>query len=144
MKYIQALVFLFAICLLCVVKPLQIFAATPPSFPACANPQGIVTSSYPSGSFGIVGKEGNFQGSDTVYKLSGESLTQCFCSVDGSGVQTNWWKVSSLTSEEINDLIAKGWILVPDGSAWGLDAGPYLAQNANYSCGSSGGSWWIS
>lgn len=117
-----------------------VYAATPPDFPNCVNPQGAVTSSYPSGSFGIAGVTGSFSGSDTVYKLSADTLTQCFCSVDGAGTQTNWWKVSSLTSAEINELVAQGWIFIPNGSVWGLDEGPYLAKNTNYSCGSRGGS----
>lgn len=123
-----------------IITSAVVYAATPPDFPNCVSPKGTVTSSYPSGSFGIAGSTGSFSGSDTVYKLSPDTLTQCFCSVDGAGTQTNWWKVSSLTNTEINELVAQGWIFVPDGSVWGLDQAPYLAKNANYSCKSGGGS----
>lgn len=123
-----------AIFLSFVTRPSVVFAATPPAFPACINPQGEVIASYPSGSFGIVGKVGSFAGKDTVYRIGDGALTQCFCPVDGNGIQTNWWKVSNLTTEEINEQVAQGWVLVPDGSAWGLEAVPYLALNIDYSC----------
>lgn len=115
-------------------SPVKVYAATPPAFPSCVNPEGTLTSSHPTGTFGIAGKTGGFAGSDAVYKISDQALTQCFCPVDGNGIQTNWWKVSDLTPEEINEQIAKGWILVPDGSVWGLEAEPYLALNLDYSC----------
>lgn len=121
------------------VKP--VFALTSPSFPACSNPQGSVKVSYSSGTHGIVGDSKDYTGSDTVYKLNDDTLTQCFCSNDGSGVQTNWWKVTSLTESEIQALKNLGWFFVPNGSLWGLDDAPYMAQNSSYACkGASAGS----
>lgn len=108
-----------------------------PDFPACSNPSGTVRASYASGTHGIVGSYATYTGSDVVYSLGGGNLLQCFCSVDGSGIQTNWWKASSLNQEEIQTLINLGWHFVPDGTAWGLDEGYYLAKNANYSCGTT-------
>ena len=119
-------------------------AATIPSFPACANPQGTIRVNYDNGTHGVAGDSNSYSGKDTVYTLSENTLTQCLCPASGSGVQTNWWKASSLNENEINVLISEGWVLIPNGSAWGLDNAPYLAKNSNYSCtstntGSSGG-----
>lgn len=119
-------------------------AATIPSFPACANPQGTIRVNYDNGTHGVAGDSNSYSGKDTVYTLSENTLTQCLCPVNGNGVQTNWWKASSLTQDEINILISEGWISIPNGSAWGLDSAPYLAKNSNFSCsstntGSSGG-----
>lgn len=140
MKAQIKVLFLAIIFSLFYLTPRPVFAAVEiPPFPTCSNPSGTVTSSYPSGTFGIAGREGSFQGSDIVYTLSPDTVTQCFCAADGSGVQTNFWKVTSLTSQEINELIADGWIFIPDGSVWGLSASPYLAKNADYSCTSGGG-----
>jgi hypothetical protein len=110
------------------------FAVTEPTFPLCANTQGIVKSSYPSGTHGIAGFTGIFIGSDTVYTLTADTHIQCFCSVDGNGIQTNWWKVSSLTAEEIDTLLNLGWVYIPNGGLWGLEETPFLAQNTNYGC----------
>lgn len=114
------------------------FAVVPPTFPVCSNPQGTLKTSYDSGTHGVPGNSSNFTGKDSVYTLSGDTLLQCLCADNGQGVQTNWWKVSSLTTDEIAVLISQGWTQVPDGSAWGLDSAPYLAKNINYSCSSGG------
>lgn len=113
-------------------------ATTTPTFPLCANPQGQVKSNYDSGTHGVAGDSSTYSGKDTVYTLSGNTLTQCLCTNSGSGIQTNWWKASSLSQEEIDVLISQGWVLIPNGSSWGLDSAPYLAKNSNYSCSSSG------
>ncbi len=115
----------------------EAYAVTAPTFPVCANPQGQVKASYDSGAHGVAGNTSAFTGKDTVYTLTDETLTQCLCTTDGEGIQTNWWKVSNLTQDEKNILISQGWISIPDGSAWGLDQGPYLAKNSNYACASS-------
>jgi hypothetical protein len=115
-------------------------AVTTPTFPICANPQGTVVVSYTSGTHGIPGSPTSYSGSDAVYRLSDTALSQCFCSTNGEGIQTNWWKVSSLTDSEIAILKSEGWISIPDGSVWGLDSGPYMALNSNYLCGGVGGS----
>lgn len=120
---------------------LQVKAYEIPQFTSCINPQGQTRVSYDSGTHGIAGQIGNYQGKDAVYMLSGDALTQCFCSTNGSGIQTNWWKVSSLTEDEIDLLKSQGWNYVPNGALWGLEEAPYLAFNSNYSCqGSSTGS----
>ncbi len=105
-----------------------------PSFPACANPQGTTRVSYSEGIHGIVGSTSQYSGKDTVYTLSDDTLTQCFCAADGSGIQTNWWKASALTENEINILKSDGWIYVPAGNLWGLADAPYVAKNTSYSC----------
>jgi hypothetical protein len=107
-----------------------------PNFPECKTPQGELKVFYPEGTHGIVGDPSTFTGSDSVYILSDATLSQCFCADHGrQGIQTNWWKVSSLTFEELETLKKEGWIFVPDGSLWGLEAAPYMAQNTTYKCG---------
>ncbi len=121
----------------------QVFAYEVPNFTSCVNPQGEIKANYESGTHGIVGRPGSFEGKDTVYTISKNSLTQCFCATDGNGIQTNWWKVSSLTESEIEALKSQGWNYVPNGALWGLESKPYLALNSEYICknpGSSGGS----
>lgn len=118
----------------------SVSAVTTPTFPSCINPQGTQKVSYFQGTHGVVGNSSNFTGRDSVYSVSGDTLLQCLCADNGQGVQTNWWKVSSLTQDQINILVSQGWILVPDGSAWGLESAPYLAQNSSFSCpGQQGG-----
>jgi len=116
------------------------FAVVTPSFPSCANPQGSVISAYTDGTHGIVGDPTTYIGRDTVYKLSDDTVTQCFCSTDGSGIQTDWWKASSLTDDQTKVLESEGWVYVPSGNLWGLDEDPYLAKNTAYSCLSGGNS----
>ncbi len=110
------------------------FAVTTPSFPSCANPQGSVKVSYSDGTHGIVGSGATYTGRDTVYTLSDDTVTQCFCGADGNGIQTNWWKASSLTEDQVNVLKSEGWVYIPAGNLWGLADSPYVAKNYNYSC----------
>ena len=105
-----------------------------PSFPSCKSPQGALKVSYSSGTHGVPGDYATYKGNDAVYTLSESTLTQCLCTTDGQGVQTNWWKISSLSFEEIEALKKLGWIYVPDGSLWGLQEGPYMAQSGYYNC----------
>lgn len=112
-------------------------AAVVPKFPSCVNPQGNLKVNYPDGTHGIAGNTSTYTGSDSVYTLSENTLMQCFCAADGSGIQTNWWKVSSLTQNEIDLLVNSGWTYIPNGALWGLDNATYLAQNSNFSCKSS-------
>ncbi len=114
-------------------------AVTIPQFPACANPQGSVTASYDSGTHGVAGDQTTYSGKDTVYTLSENTLTQCLCPANGNGIQTNWWKATELSQEEKDVLVSQGWILIPDGSAWGLETGAYLAKNSSYTCSGVGG-----
>ena len=112
------------------------FAATDvPNFPACSSPTGSVKVNYTSGIHGIPGDSGEYTGSDVVYTVSDSQLVQCFCAASGSGIQTNWWKVNSLSQSQINQLTSEGWIFIPDGLAWGLDPVAYLAKNSSISCG---------
>jgi hypothetical protein len=105
-----------------------------PSFPSCVNPQGEIKVSYSDGTHGIVGSSAVYTGKDTVYTLSDDTVTQCFCSTDGVGIQTDWWNASSLNDEEINILKSQGWYYIPAGNLWGLASAPYVAKNTNYSC----------
>lgn len=114
------------------------YAVTPPTFPVCSNPQGALIASYDSGTHGVPGNSSTFTGKDSVYSLSGDTLLQCLCVDNGQGIQTNWWKVSSLTADEIAVLVSQGWTQIPDGASWGLDAAPYLAKNINFSCSGGG------
>lgn len=129
--------FLF-ILIFSLIIPTNVFAVsqniTKPNFPSCRTPQGELKVYYPEGVHGIPGNSSVFTGKDWVYILSEDTLTQCFCALDSSGIQTNWWKVSSLTIDEIDMLTSEGWIYVADGSLWGLDRAPYMAKNINYSC----------
>ena len=117
----------------------NIYAATIPTFPVCANPQGAVRVNNESGTHGVAGDSATYTGKDTVYTLSENTLTQCLCTTNGAGIQTNWLKVSGYTTDEVNILISEGWISIPNGGAWGLDSAPYLAKNSNYSCTSGTG-----
>jgi hypothetical protein len=114
------------------------FAISTPTFPSCANPQGDVKVTYSDGTHGIVGSTATYTGRDSVYTLSDDTVTQCFCGADGSGIQTNWWKATSLTDDEINILKSEGWVYVPAGNLWGLSDAPYVAKNITYSCLSGG------
>ncbi|MFH1602245.1 MAG: hypothetical protein ABIB61_04805 [Candidatus Shapirobacteria bacterium] len=108
-----------------------------PNFSSCSSPTGDLKVSYKNGSHGIVGDSVSYEGSDAVYIINDNQLIQCFCSPEGTGIQTDWWKIDRLTPEEIGGLEKLGWFFVPSGSAWGLDASPYLAKNSNYACGLS-------
>jgi hypothetical protein len=110
------------------------FAVDAPNFPSCNNPHEYVKVHYENGTHGIVGSNSNYTGSDTVYSIGNDNHYQCFCSDSGQGIQTNWWKVSSLTDAQIQQLKNIGWYHVPDGSAWGLASGDYMAINNSYSC----------
>lgn len=110
-----------------------------PNFPSCLNPGGTIKVSYNEGTHGIVGDTSQYNGSDTVYQLDSGNLTQCLCTANGQGIQTNWWKDSSLFAEEKQTLINSGWIYIPNGALWGLEETAYFAKNSNYSCGPSGG-----
>lgn len=105
-----------------------------PNFTMCANPQGEVIASYNSGTHGVPGDQTTYSGFDTVYSVSENANTQCLCTDQGQGIQTNWLNASGASDEEIDVLTSQGWILIPDGSAWGLNQGPYLAQNSSYTC----------
>jgi hypothetical protein len=116
------------------ISPYTAFAAVEPNFPTCAAPNGTLKSQYNSGTHGIAGNSNAFKGSDAVYSLADGNALQCFCAEDGLGIQTNWWKVSEISDSERKVMESQGWHYIPDGSAWGLDQGVYLAKNSNYAC----------
>jgi len=119
----------------------------PPEFPMCSNPIGSITADYSTGTHGIVGSAVSFTGADKVYTFANDNALQCFCPSDGAGIQTNWWKIDTMTEFEIKEFENVGWMYVANGDNWGLAQGPYLAKNINFSCqggnsnnGSNGGS----
>lgn len=105
------------------------------SFTSCLTPTGSVMANYTDGDHGIVGI-GSKTGHDTVYS-SPLGAMQCFCGLDGGGIQTNWMKASNLSEDQIKIYQNQGWMYVPSGASWGLSYDPYLAQNINYSCNST-------
>ena len=113
---------------------IPVYAVDTPNFPSCLSPQGTLRVFYPNGTHGIVGSSQEYVGSDAVYDLDQSTLLQCFCSVDGVGIQTNWWNASSLSEEQVEILKKDGWFYVPNGSLWGLVADPFVAKNVSYSC----------
>ncbi len=127
--------------ILCVFASLSLFAASTalavevPNFPSCSTYSGQSVVNYSSGVHGIPGLSGEYVGSDVVYTVGDSQTLQCFCAVTGSGIQTNWWKQSSLTEQQINSLKNTGWIFIPSGQPWGLADAPYFAQNSYYNCG---------
>lgn len=107
-----------------------------PFFPSCVNPSGNQIVAYTSGIHGVPGRTEAFSGVDMVYEQSNKNYTQCLCVSGGEGIQTNWWKTGSITEEQVASLKADNWILVPDGSLWGLEKASYMAKNIAYSCNS--------
>lgn len=138
MKYkIIFLISIFAFHLLAITR---VYATSIPTFPSCSSPEGTIKVQYDSGVHGIVGRTEEYRGKDTVYTISDTTLLQCFCSENAStGIQTNWWKVNAITSDEVQQLKNQGWYFVPNGSLWGLSGDPYMAKNIEYSCGGNTG-----
>lgn len=130
---IKAVVFA-VVALLFISLPSLVGAVDVPDFPTCSNPRGILQVAFDQGVHGIAGNPGEFHGSDTVYGVDDARTVQCFCATDGNGVQTHWWKFSSLTQDQVNQLKNEGWTYVPSGEPWGLKPDPYLIKNANYNC----------
>jgi len=138
MNLIRVILLLIGLIFLSLIGPNFAKAQIIPSFPACSNPGGTLRVLYTDGQHAIAGESNLRLGSDGVYDLTSGDHVQCFCSVDGSGVQTNWWKISSLDQDEIDTLVNLGWVFVPSGTPWGLDASGYMAFNSPYACGGSG------
>lgn len=106
----------------------------PPLF-ACNSPVGLVSSQYGNGVHGVPGQANTYAGADTVYQIDDDHVLQCLCPDNAtSGIQSNWWKVSGLSQSDIEYFQRRGWVLVPDGSLWGLAAAPYLVKNDSYAC----------
>ncbi len=119
------------------VSASSVYAVEIPNFPSCTNPQGTMIASYDNGRHCVAGGS-SYSGSDRVYKINDNSIVQCLCAIEGNGIQTNWWKASSLDEGQINTLKSEGWIYIPTGSVWGLDQDTYMAKNVSYSCTSGG------
>jgi uncharacterized membrane protein YgcG len=111
----------------------------PPLF-SCVTPVGSVSAEYSSGTHGIVGDTQTYTGSDSVYTIDQNHVLQCFCPAEGTnGIQSNWWLLDDVGQEEIDFFIRRGWILVPDGSLWGLRSASYLVKNDTFTCSGTGG-----
>lgn len=110
-----------------------------PSFPSCLNPAGSVIVNYDTGTHGIAGSSTTYTGKDTVYNVGEGQITQCFCSTDGNGIQTDWWNASSLSEEQVDILKTQGWIYIPNGNLWGLSSNPFVTKNTPYRCLPTGG-----
>lgn len=128
-------IFLAHFVIVAAVNVPNVFAVTSPDFPACTNPQGSIRSSYNDGVHGVVGNSAEFKGKDSVYNVNDSQVLQCLCTDDELGIQTNWWKISSLNDSEIQALKNLGWYYVPNGALWGLDNAAYMAKNSDYACG---------
>lgn len=139
MKY-ASIITIIAIFVYLVFSTAEAMAVSPADFPACSNPQGSLIASYDSGTHGIVGSSGVYSGSDKVYQIDSQKVTQCFCPLDGNGIQTNWVKAGSLTIDEQKIHERDGWTFIPTGKVWGLEDVSYYAKNHDFACPGSGGS----
>ena len=110
------------------------FAVTTPDFPACTNPAGTLRVEN-NGTHGVVGNSAEYKGKDSVYTVNDAQVLQCLCTEDSEGIQTNWWKISSLSDSDIQTLKNQGWHYVANGALWGLDNAAYMAKNSDYECG---------
>ncbi len=134
-KFPFAVFFVYALLTAIVTTPVE--AISPPAFSSCPAPGGELLASYSEGIHGVPGDQTTYYGSDSVHKLNQSQVVQCLCPDDGAGIQTTWWNVRDLSIAEQDAVIAQGWVFVPNGALWGLDADPYLAKNTGYNC--SGG-----
>lgn len=130
----KKLFFIFALTLVAFLARANNAFAVESTFTSCLTPPSVTIAPNSDGTHGIVG-QGSKEGKDIVYKAGENDAMQCLCATDGTGIQTNWLSASGLTSDQIKIYQNQGWIFVPDGSAWGLGEGSFLAQNINYSCG---------
>ena len=111
-------------------------------FPRCPNPGGTQVAYYAQGWHWIVGEANLKWGSDSVNNIGSGNYVQCFCPLkqesvslfNSQGIQTNWLKVSNITSEQKSLLLSQGWILVQNGADFGLASEPYLAKNSQFFC----------
>lgn len=136
--FISFLVVLFALSVR--VNVPKVYAAVPPDFPSCVSPQGSLKVEYNQGTHGVIGNSNEFKGKDSVYTINENQTMQCLCTDNGQGIQTNWWKISSLSESDIQILKNSGWFFIPNGALWGLDDAQYMAINKSYSCSGSGNS----
>ena len=115
------------------------FAVSLPDFGSCGNPQVNASQVNTGNNHGVAGRTASYAGTDSIYTLSNGNVMQCLCPDNGSGVQTNWLKASSVSEGDVKVLKNEGWEYIVTGSAWGLEDVPYLAKNSDYSCKATGG-----
>lgn len=108
------------------------YASSTPAFGSCLNPQWSETQVNYGDNHGVI-NVGSYSGTDAIYQ-SGNNVMQCLCTDSGNGYQTNWMSASGMSSDQIQEYVAAGWIYVPYGNDWGLSKGAYLAQNSSYAC----------
>ncbi len=131
------IIFLGLFVIVAAVNVPNVFAVTPPDFPACSNPSGTTLRvEHNEGIHGLVGSTAEYRGKDSVYNVNvnSDQVLQCLCTEQGEGIQTNWWKVSSLNDSDIQILRNQGWHYIASGALWGLDSAPYMAYNSRYAC----------
>lgn len=132
------IVFSFLILLIATVNTPSVLAVAAPDFPVCTNPAGTLRVEN-DGIHGIAGSTAEYKGKDTVYTVNNTQVLQCLCTDDGEGIQTNWWKASSLNDSDIQTLKNQGWNYIANGALWGLDSAPYMAKNNEYECSEKSG-----
>ncbi len=111
--YLQRLAIIsIIIALVIIVIPVK--AETVPEFSHCINPQGTIITSHPQGTHAVVGDQSSYTGIDTVYRIGDTAFMQCLCTVSGSGIQTNWWKIDDSQDPDVITALRRGWIHVPD------------------------------
>jgi len=106
---------------------------SPPTFPSCSLQSGSGDiANYDNGLHQIVGA-GLLEGADDVYSQANGNALQCFCAEGDSGIQTVWWRIGDLTSQEIEGFLSQGWVQ-ENGLQWNLENTNYLAKNSEFSC----------
>ena len=132
MKKLFLAILSFIVIFMATVTPA--LAVNTPDFGSCQNPQIAASQINYGSNHGVIGQTQTYSGKDTIYQLSNGNVTQCLCPDSGTGIQTNWYKVSGLSESDIHVLEKEGWTYVVTGSSWGLEDVPYLAKNVDYSC----------
>lgn len=131
----QSLLFAgISLAILLTVSTRQAYAMAVPNFGSCLNPQVAASQVNTGANHGVAGQSSAYSGTDTIYSLQDGNVLQCLCPVEGSGIETEWMKISGISQEELNSFQSQGWIYIPTGAAWGLEDVPYLAKNSDYSC----------
>lgn len=136
-RQVKIFIAVIALIILLTVSPQSVSAVSIPDFGSCLNPQVVATQINNGNSHGVVGQNTPYSGQDSIYNLSNGNVLQCLCTIEGSGVQTNWLKAAGLSQEETSSLKAQGWIYIPTGASWGLEDVAYVAKNISYSCKSN-------
>lgn len=107
----------------------------PAFFPRCPRPRGEVKAFYSEGTHAIAGKDETVEGADIVFDQGNNNAVQCYCPVHGmNGIQTNWLHAANVSSQWKEHAVHDGWMKIPDGTSWGLSAGPYFAKNSDFLC----------